>query len=81
VSDPTDPSTTIPFRIDAELEEEAVQEFHEKNSALEAKRGPRVIVSLPGLSESEKAKYGAFSDDENEESTEEMAEGSGTESD
>jgi hypothetical protein len=33
------------------------------------------------LSESEKAKYGAFSDDENEESTEEMAEGSGTESD
>jgi len=81
VSDLTDPGTGIPFRTGAELEEEAIQEFHEKNSALEAKRGPRVIVNLPGLSESEKAKYVAFSDSENEGSTEEMAEGSGMESD
>jgi RNase H-like domain found in reverse transcriptase/Integrase zinc binding domain len=51
------------FKTDAELEKEAVAEYHERNSTQEIEKATGVVVRVPELPESERAKYVSFAED------------------
>jgi hypothetical protein len=51
------------FKTDAELEKEAIAEYHERNSTQEIEKATGVIVRVPELSKSERAKYVSFAED------------------
>ena len=58
------------FKTDSELEREAIEEYNELNSTQEIEKATGVIVRVPALPESERAKYVSFAEDWKEASDE-----------
>jgi hypothetical protein len=51
------------FKTDIELEKEAVIEYYKQNSTQEIEKATGIIIYIPELPESEKAKYVSFIED------------------
>jgi hypothetical protein len=51
------------FKTDTELEKETVTEYYKRNSIQEIEKATGIIIYIPELPESEKAKYISFIED------------------
>ncbi len=62
VFEPTGQEPSSSYRTNDELEQEAIDEYNARNSTQEIEKSTGVIVRVPELPESERAKYVAFDD-------------------
>jgi hypothetical protein len=62
VFEPTSNEPSSSYRMNDGLEQEAIDEYNAKNTTQETEKSSGVIVRVPELSESERAKYVVFDD-------------------